>query len=121
MAVISHFPATDKGSIGYLDYSVEERKKLAEKSRSFVCDCCKLSNEQLIQRVKIAEENSAQNISNTESVTESQKTQLPSEVPSSVQKNVSKTRSTQHAFFGLAIVLCSVLLLIYSVYAVNKS
>lgn len=40
LAIISHFPTEDKSSIGYLEYSSEERKALAKASRSFCCPVC---------------------------------------------------------------------------------
>jgi ubiquitin-conjugating enzyme E2 J1 len=40
LAIISHFPTEDKSSIGYLDYTSEERRALAKKSREFTCPHC---------------------------------------------------------------------------------
>lgn len=48
LGIISHFPVEDKSSIGYLDYSKEERKKLARESVDFVCPTCNASNKSLL-------------------------------------------------------------------------
>lgn len=40
LAIISHFPTEDKSSIGYLEYSGEERRALAKSSREFHCPVC---------------------------------------------------------------------------------
>lgn len=49
LGIISHFPVEDKSSIGYLDYSKEERRKLAKESVDFVCPTCGTPNKSLLK------------------------------------------------------------------------
>lgn len=39
-ALISHFPFTEPGAIGSIDYSKKDREKLAKTSRNFSCSVC---------------------------------------------------------------------------------
>ena len=59
LAIIGFMPTPSKGTIGSLDYSAEERKKLAKKSLSYVCPDCGL----------VAELLKSQNTSTEDSIT----------------------------------------------------
>ena len=50
LALISFFPTNDTASIGSLNVSLEERKRLASLSRSWKCDVCCKSNYQLLYK-----------------------------------------------------------------------
>ncbi|KAI8362806.1 ubiquitin-conjugating enzyme/RWD-like protein [Blakeslea trispora] len=43
LAVIGFFPTEAKGAIGGLDYTKEERKRLAKKSMGWICPTCKVN------------------------------------------------------------------------------
>ncbi|KAI8379156.1 ubiquitin-conjugating enzyme/RWD-like protein [Radiomyces spectabilis] len=48
LAVMGFFPTEARGAIGGLDYSKEERRSLAKRSRSWICPDCQMSNDQLL-------------------------------------------------------------------------
>lgn len=48
IALIAFFPTKAEGAIAGLDSSLEERKRLALKSRTYFCDECKMKHEEIL-------------------------------------------------------------------------
>ena len=80
LAIIGFMPTPSKGTIGSLDYSAEERKKLAKKSLSYVCPDCGL----------VAELLKSQNTSTEDSITST----------AEEAKEIIKTMSMKVYFFS---------------------
>ena len=50
LAIIGFLPTKGEGAIGSLDYTPEERRLLARKSRSYSCPCCGLVSDLLLSK-----------------------------------------------------------------------
>ena len=50
LAIIGFLPTKGEGAIGSLDYTPEERRLLARKSRSYFCPCCGLVSDLLLSK-----------------------------------------------------------------------
>lgn len=49
MALRDHFTVEDKAAIGYLDYSPQSRRELAQKSKTWKCKQCPYNNNLLTE------------------------------------------------------------------------
>ncbi|KAJ8651531.1 hypothetical protein O0I10_012909 [Lichtheimia ornata] len=49
LAVMGFFPTEARGAIGGLDYTKEERRVFAKKSKTWTCSVCNISNNELLQ------------------------------------------------------------------------
>lgn len=87
LAMIGFMPTKPGGAIASLDYSAEERRRLAGLSRSFVCDVCKIRNDQiLLPDVANADvERAQQNISSFLAASEIKTLDHPAQIASSSQ------------------------------------